>query len=253
MGTFVVTGSASGIGAAVSRHLGEAGHTVVGVDIRDADVTADLASPAGREAAVHAVQAMTDRLDGAVLCAGVGPTAPLDVIVGVNHFGTVAVLDGLEPLLAAGTDPAVVVIGSHATTVTPLEDTSLADTMLAGDEDAALAAAAALPGFAVYALSKQAVTRAVRHRVTAWGDKGIRINVVAPGPVATPLLDATREDALLGAAADALPKPLGRVGVPDDIAAVALFLVSRAAGYVHGAVVVVDGGTDCIARPDAVC
>lgn len=250
MGTYVVTGSASGIGAAVRERLLSAEHEVVGIDLRDADIEADLSADDGRSAAVAAVCERTESLDGAVLCAGLGPTAPTRLIVSVNHFGTVAVLDGLRDLLAGGADPAVVVIGSHAPMVTPLVDHTLADTMLAGEEDATHAAAEELPGFAVYALSKEAVIRAVRQRVPDWGADGIRLNVVAPGPVETPLLEETRKDELLGPASDALPMPLGRIGAPDDIASVVEFLLGSGASYMHGAVVVVDGGTDCVARPN---
>jgi NAD(P)-dependent dehydrogenase (short-subunit alcohol dehydrogenase family) len=71
MGTYVVSGSASGIGAAVATRLRDDGQTVIGVDLHDAEITGDLATTSGRDAAVATVTAMTDRVDGVVPCAGV--------------------------------------------------------------------------------------------------------------------------------------------------------------------------------------
>ena len=79
MGTYVVSGSASGIGAAVTARLRDHGHTVIGVDLRDAEVTGDLATTSGRDTALAAVGTMTDRVDGVVPARGSpdspGPTA----------------------------------------------------------------------------------------------------------------------------------------------------------------------------------
>ena len=75
MGTYAVTGSASGMGAAVAARLLGSGHTVIGVDIRGADIIADLSTPArSRGAAADWIAAFTGRLDGAVIAAGHGPT-----------------------------------------------------------------------------------------------------------------------------------------------------------------------------------
>ena len=69
-----VTGSASGIGAAIRARLGADGSRVIGVDLHDADVIADLSAPAGRTEAIAAIRAAcAGRLDGLVACAGVGP------------------------------------------------------------------------------------------------------------------------------------------------------------------------------------
>src|SRR5262245_33607455 len=74
MSPVAVTGAASGIGAAVRRRLEDAGGTVIGVDVRDAEVVADLATAAGRAEAVAGVRARAgNRLDGLVACAGLGP------------------------------------------------------------------------------------------------------------------------------------------------------------------------------------
>jgi len=77
MAVAAVTGSASGIGAAIRARLESGGDTVIGVDLRDAEVIADLATPAGRAAAVVAVAARAgERLDRLVVCAGFGAHAP---------------------------------------------------------------------------------------------------------------------------------------------------------------------------------
>ena len=74
MGFIAITGSASGIGAATRAHLERLGTQVIGIDLRDAEIVADLASESGRQTAIAAVKEKSqDRLDGLVLCAGVGP------------------------------------------------------------------------------------------------------------------------------------------------------------------------------------
>jgi NAD(P)-dependent dehydrogenase (short-subunit alcohol dehydrogenase family) len=74
MAVIVVTGSASGIGRATRERLEASGADVIGVDLRDAEVLADLATPVGRTAAIAAVlQAAGSSIDGLVTCAGVGP------------------------------------------------------------------------------------------------------------------------------------------------------------------------------------
>lgn len=92
MGIYAVTGSASGMGAAVAERLRAAGHTVIGVDLHDADIIADLGTPEGRSAAVTGVLERTGgRLDGAVLAAGIGPIPGPDrprLIAQINHLGT---------------------------------------------------------------------------------------------------------------------------------------------------------------------
>ena len=250
--TVVVTGSASGLGAAVAARL-EARHVrVLGVDLAGAEIQADLSVPSGRSQAMNAVLERTDgAIDGLVVCAGLGPTVPdTSQIVAVNYFGAIHVLDGLRPALAAGLDPAAVAISSNSASVVPMEDLSLVDAMLAGDEATAARLATELPGAVVYGMSKLALARAIRHRASGWGKAQIRLNAVAPGPVLTPLLQASLDDPELGPLVDALPVPLDRRAEPTEIAGVVDFLLGPDASFIHGAVLFVDGGTDALVHPD---
>ena len=101
-------------------------------------------------------------------------------------------------------------------------------------------------------MTKVALGRAARQRVQAWGEAGVRLNLVAPGPVSTPLLQGTRDDAELGQYVDLLPIPLGRVGEPAEIAGPVAFLLGPDASNIHGSVLFADGGSDALFRPDHV-
>ena len=98
MAAIALTGSASGIGAATRRRLEAAGHEVIGVDLRDAEVVADLGTAAGRDAAVAGVLERSGGvLDGYAGFAGVPATVdPPALLVHVSYFGSIAVLDGLR-------------------------------------------------------------------------------------------------------------------------------------------------------------
>ena len=253
MAVSVVTGSASGIGAAVCDQLKRAGHRVIGVDRQNADIVADLSTAEGRKAAVQAALAECDGvLDGLVCCAGLGPTAPSSsVIVGVNYFGMTDLVEGLEEALVRGSKPSIVLIGSVASVHQGMDKLPMVAAMLAGDEAGALAQADAMAmPQAAYAGSKYAVTVFARRKAVALGPKGIRLNVIAPGAVETPLLEASRADERYGEAIRKFVAPVGRNSTPDEIANVVSFLQSEQASFVHGTVVFVDGGMDALTRSD---
>lgn len=245
--TVVVTGSASGIGAATVALLRAAGHDVIGVDLHDADIVADLSSPDGCTDAVGAVLKRCDGvLDAAVLCAGLGPHVPdPELILAVNYRAAVAMLDGLLPALSRGTDPAAVVVSSVASTHVAWADNPIST----GTEEQALAAAGEGAGYLAYAWSKNAVTVNVRQRVSIWGAAGVRLNTVAPGSVDTPLLQAGLADPRYGAAIRGFTAPIQRHGTPDEIAELIGYLLGPHAGFIHGAQFVIDGGTDALMRP----
>ncbi|ATR83641.1 3-alpha-hydroxysteroid dehydrogenase [Pseudomonas sp. FFUP_PS_473] len=247
-----ISGSASGIGAAVSTALRAAGHRVIGIDRSNAEVLADLSTPQGREAAIAQVLELSDGvLDGLVCCAGVGVTAPsCGLILAVNYFGVSQLLSGLAGALAKGDSPAALVIGSVAATQTGADQQAMTEAMLAGDEANALELANALgQPHVAYACSKYAITHHARRTSSSWASKGIRLNVVAPGAVETPLHQASLDDARFGKAVREFVAPLGRAGHPQEIAALVAFLQSRQAAFIHGSVVFIDGGMDAMVRP----
>src|SRR5262245_21549969 len=102
MAVIAISGSASGIGAALRRRLESTGDTVLGIELRDAEIVADLATPEGRAAAIAAARAASGgRLDALVTCAGIGPQVnDWPLIVSLDYFGSQALLDGLRDLLA---------------------------------------------------------------------------------------------------------------------------------------------------------
>jgi NAD(P)-dependent dehydrogenase (short-subunit alcohol dehydrogenase family) len=257
MRTVVVTGSASGMGAATRARLEADGQRVIGVDIRDADVVADLGTPDGRRAAIDGVTERVDgAIDGLVTWAGLSGLTHLagGLLVSVNYFGSVALLEGLRPLLAAGDRPAAVAISSNSTTCQPGVPMDVVELCLAGDEAAARDAADGAGSLASYPASKTAIAWwARRHAPTAdWAGAGITLNVVAPGTVETPMLQASREDPTSGRFVDAFPVPVGRPATADELAAFVQFLLGPDARFFCGSVVFVDGGTDALLRPDDV-
>ncbi len=249
MATIALTGCASGIGRATRTALEGRGDRVIGVDLRDAEIVADLGTAEGRTAAVDGVLAACDgRLDGYAGFAGVPATAqPPSLLVTVSYFGSVAMLDGLRDALTRGTNPSAVAISSAAATIAPVDD-GLVEACLAGDE--AKATELDVPGGVAYASVKLALGRWVRRQAPEWAAAGVRLNALAPGNTHTPLTQVTLDDPEIGPLMREVPVPVGRWAEPPEIAAAAEWLLSPAASFMVGSIVFVDGGTDAMVRPD---
>lgn len=250
MSIIAVTGAASGIGAAVCKHLEAAGHNLIRIDLHNADINADLSTAEGRQAAVvQTLEHCSNRLDAAIACAGVGVTAPVGLIIGVNYFGVSEYLAGLEDALAASGNGKAVIIGSVAGSQMVATPHPMASAMLDGDEAKAREMAEDFGNpAAAYAASKYAVTVHARRQSIAWGKRGMRLNIIAPGAVETPLHQASLEDARFGESVKNFVAPMGRAGAPDEIADGVDFLLSDKSSFVNGSVLFIDGGMDAMVR-----
>lgn len=252
MGTYVITGGASGIGMAIAQQLSSEGHNCLSLDIQEADIVADLSTPEGRRQAISAIEKQTGGdLQGLVTSAGLGSHVPdRGLITNVNYFGTVELIAGLRSTLAKNHAAALLVSSNSAPM--PTND-DFVSALLADDSDTALALAEEMQGQAVYSGTKQAVTRWMRQHTTSYAAEGIRMNAIGPGYTRTPLSMAVENDPVYS---DAIKQfidsiPIGRPGVPQDMADAASFLLSEKASFICGSMLYVDGGHDAVMRPEA--
>jgi NAD(P)-dependent dehydrogenase (short-subunit alcohol dehydrogenase family) len=255
--TYVITGSASGIGAATKELLEAQGHRVIGADIRDAEITVDLATPEGRSELVEAVTAASDGVvDGVLAVAGLAQ--PLAVTASVNYFGAVATLEGLRPLLERSAAPRAVAVTSMAG-LFPADEVLL-EAFLDGDEEAALTRASLLEAdevtaAAIYGTSKQALSRWVRRNAPAaeWAGASIALNAVAPGVVLTPMTaDLTATDEARAQLGERVPMPLNGFFEPQAVAELLAWLSGEQNAHLCGQVIYIDGGSDAVIRGDSV-
>ena len=249
MGTIVITGCAGGIGSATRAKLESEGHRVIGVDVVNAEVIADLSDAGGRTAMIALInEACGGVLDGLVAAAGISSNgANEELVISINYFGSVATLAGLRPMLARGTSPSAVAISSNSTTAQTGIPLAAVAACLADDEPAARASAKTAP-MNGYPASKLALAHWVRTQAVApeWVGAGIRLNAIAPGLIATPMTAGGIEFVLgLG---DIYPVPIQRPGQPDEVAGLLAYLLSPAAAFFVGSFIVMDGGTDAALR-----
>ena len=237
----VVTGGAGGLGAAVAVALAHAGAHVAVTDL-DAGgayaVASELEGTAhlGLEIDVRSTEsvrevadAVTDRLGApSILFCGAGvqrvrPTLELtdedwDFVVDINLGGTFRCCRAFGAAMVEHGRGAIVNVAS-----------------LTGVEFGG-------GGRVPYGASKGGVTGLTRALAIEWAPYGVRVNAVAPGIVATPMVRGLASDGSLDLDDLAARVPLGRIGMPEDVAGVTLMLVSRAGEYVAGQTLVVDGG-----------
>jgi NAD(P)-dependent dehydrogenase (short-subunit alcohol dehydrogenase family) len=244
----VVTGCASGIGEHVARQLTELGAEVVGLDVRQPALPlkefheVDLADPVSID---HAAASIGGQIDALFNIAGVssGIGDPLRVVT-INFLGTRRFTEALVPTMPPGS--AIANVSSlaasgyrdNAGVTAGLLDTV---TMTEGIEWCQRNPEAVADGGG-YRLSKEAIILYGMANVAALGAKGIRINCTAPGVTDTPILDQLRS-AYGHEFLDSFRTPLGRAAQPDEQASVLVFLNSKAASYITGQVIWVDGGT----------
>ncbi|MBV8970389.1 MAG: SDR family oxidoreductase [Verrucomicrobia bacterium] len=264
--TYVVTGAASGIGAAMAYYCRRRGGRVIACDLHDADVVADLTTAEGRAALVDEVARLSEgRIDAIVANAGGGPP---ETSLSLNFFGAVATLEGLRPLLKASPAPRAVAVSSVAALRTPIS--GLVDACLNMDEAAAVAAARsataaarrnpadpnALPGseqaaLNLYGTAKYALQLWCRRAAAKpeWAGAGIPLNVIALGffdtPAAAPVLSNPNRRAAMERLA---PLRGAYPGRPEEAAAALFWCVSAANSQMTGQILYIDGGIECFAR-----
>jgi NAD(P)-dependent dehydrogenase (short-subunit alcohol dehydrogenase family) len=238
----VITGSTRGIGLAIAQRMAEFGASVV-ISSRKEDAcvaVADAITKAGGTALAipanigdrGALQKLVDRtiakwgkIDILVCNAAINPhfgplqtieDSAFDKIMASNVRSNLWLCNMVIPQMAERKDGAVVVISSIA---------GLKGNKMLG----------------AYGISKAAEFELVRNLAVEWGSANVRINAIAPSIVRTDFARALWENP--ETYKDAVARyPLGRIGEPDDIAGVAIFLASRASAFVTGQVIVVDGG-----------
>ena len=239
--TALVTGASRGIGRATALTLTQAGAqvivhygsaekeaTAVVTEIRNAGgtaekVTADMRAADGPHQLAERVQAIVGgRLDILVANAGISKSATIaettiedfDALFAVNVRAPFFLVQQLLPVLAKGSS--VILLSS-------------------------LAAHAAVGNLPAYAATKGAIDTLVKHFATALGERGIRVNAVAPGVVPTDMSNFAKTEA--GVAYTLGIQALKRLSTPEEIAAAIVFLASDQAQWITGEILRVDGGS----------
>jgi NAD(P)-dependent dehydrogenase (short-subunit alcohol dehydrogenase family) len=234
--TAIVTGAASGIGAATVRRFTEEGVTVAGFDIQEPVVDSPVAHGVW-DLDVRDEAAIVEAVAGAV--EAVGPPQILLNAAGVSGYGAVADVDADEwdrvvDINLKGT----FLVSRH---VVPLMVEQARGSIIN------LASVEGLEGLndqAAYNASKGGVVLLTKNMALDYGPRGVRVNCLCPGLIRTPLTEVLFEEEGLAGMRDAFVghHPLGRPGRPEEVAAVAAFLAGDDASFVNGHALTVDGG-----------
>lgn len=221
----LVTGAASGIGRATAQRLTLAGWVVFATDLSDGDGLhrCDVTSIDSVEQAVRECVDVHGSLDAVVNAAGSGrPVAFLEATdeiwqqtLDVNLMGTIRVCRAAVPHLRDSHTPARGIVNFTS-------QAAKTGGLLIG---------------APYSAAKAAVLCLTKTLAAEFGSDGIRVNAVAPGIIDTPFLDGVP-----GIRERGQTLPLGRIGRPEEVAAVVSFLLSADASYLTGEIIDVNGG-----------
>lgn len=241
--TIIVTGAASGIGAATVVAIRSLGGKVIGLDRNpptdeiDDFLQVDLMD---KQAVEQAAADLSRRgADGLANIAGLPPTRPAEAVMTVNFVAlrhlTLKLLDGLADGASIVNLASLAGLGWEG----QVQAIHAAETLDFPDVPA-FCAAHGIVGATSYFFSKQALIGwTLRNRWT-WRARGIRMNAISPGPVDTPILGDFLET--LGARAEEDMRVMDRPGTAEDIAPVVAFLLSDGSGWIRGANIPVDGG-----------
>jgi NAD(P)-dependent dehydrogenase (short-subunit alcohol dehydrogenase family) len=238
--TAVVTGGSTGIGLATAKRLATEGAHVFITGRREAELE-KAAAEIGNATAVPgdvSVAADVDRLYERVRERAQG----LDVLfanAGINHLAT------LDELTEEAHDK-IFDINVKGTFLTVQKALPLLNDGAAVILTASTSAESGTEAFGAYGASKAAVRAYGRTWANELASRGIRVNVVSPGPVDTPLFDLFGERADEMKAVVATAVPARRIAAPDEIAGAVVFLASSQSSFVHGANLYVDGGMNQI-------
>ncbi|MFM2065480.1 MAG: hypothetical protein RLZZ584_389 [Pseudomonadota bacterium] len=252
MRTALITGAADGIGWATAQAFAAAGYRVAIADLREAQaleravelgaqhavagghlgLACDVTNEAAAASAVARVHAAFGQLDVLVNNAGIGdqPGATVDQkldafdrVLGVHLRGTFLMSREVARLMLAQAPDAR---GNRGAIV----------------NIASIVASAGIPGRNAYGAAKAGIVGMSKAMAVEWGLSGLRVNAVAPGYVRTALVEKLQGQGLLNTGAIHQRTPMGRMGLPAEIADAIVFLASPQASFITGAVLQVDGG-----------
>lgn len=233
----LVTGGASGIGAAVARALAAGGASVI-----VADLQGDAAVKLGAE--IGGLGIRLDVTDFAAVSASVKEYGPVHILInsaGVDQHAFFTQTSPEEWRRLLGVNLESVLNTAHAV-LGGMQSAGYGRIINIASEAGRLGSR----GGAVYAAAKGGVIAFTRSIARENGRKGITANVIAPGPIDTPLLRQAVEqagDKILAAMTDATLT--GRLGTPEEVAAAVVFLASENSGFITGEVLGVSGGMGC--------